>query len=263
MRTIATIFLSFFVFGLAAFGVEFQDNVASGTSHFRTAQVILQAEHAHPADTHLFTLREPNVAFCGFKYSDCAEHVLMVPRKSVREHRTIAEAHREHTARVNAKVALQIGQKFIEEQVVVLTPRSLVSVTFRCDKDCRLLGIERFQAMVAFLLHTAGPAAHAVHAEDELVRLLVVVIVRDINADGASALAPLEFVTARLDAVPILAATTRRHRIVLEAPTVSVFRLLDRLLEFESDVCIQIGKRDRQRIVIGSNHAELITFAFL
>ena len=68
----------------------------------------------------------------------------MVPGKAIAEHGAVAKSSREHAARVDAKVALQIGQKFIEEQVVILTPRGLVSVTFRRNEDCRLLGIERF-----------------------------------------------------------------------------------------------------------------------
>ena len=40
VRTTATVFLSLFILGLAVFGVEFQDDVTSGATHFRAAKVI-------------------------------------------------------------------------------------------------------------------------------------------------------------------------------------------------------------------------------
>ena len=185
MRTVATIFLSTLVLGLATFGVEFQDDIASRATHCRSAEIVLQAEHAHPANAHLLALREPNVAFSSFVHGNSAEHVLMVPRKSVREHGAVAKAGREHTRRVNAEVAFEVCKKFIEERVVILTPRGLVSIAFRSDEDSGIFRIKRFQAIVAFILHATGPAAHALHAENKFVRFILVVVLRDVETHGA------------------------------------------------------------------------------
>ena len=193
----------------------------------------------------------------------------MVPRKSVREHGAIAEAGREYTRGVNTEAAFEHSQKFVKEDVVVLVPRSLVSVAFRSNENCSFVLVKRFQAIVAFILHATGPAAHALHTENELVRFVLVVALRDIDAHGARSLAPLEFEVGLVTAIlivelgSILAATTSRNRIVLESPTVCVLLLDNLLLERERDVSIQIGERDRQCVVIGRNHAELVTFAFL
>ena len=192
----------------------------------------------------------------------------MVPRKSVREHGAIAEAGREHARRVNAEAVFEHCQKFVKEDVVVLIPRSLVSVTFRSDENCCFVLVKRFQAVIAFILNTAGPAAHALHAENELVRFILVVALRDVNTHGTCTLAPLEFdirlvTTVLVVELCILAATACRNRIVLEAPAVCILLLDNFLLEFERDVGIQIRQSNRQRVVIGRNHAKFVTFTFL
>ena len=92
VRTAAAIFLGTFILGLATFGVERQDDIACGTSHVGSAEVVLQAEHTHPADTHLLALREPDIAFGSLVYSHGAEHILMVPGETITEHGTVTKA---------------------------------------------------------------------------------------------------------------------------------------------------------------------------
>ena len=73
----------------------------------------------------------------------------MVPGKSVTEHGAVAKAGREHARRVNAEVAFEVCKKFIEERVVILTPRGLVSIAFRSDEDSGIFRIKRRDARYA------------------------------------------------------------------------------------------------------------------
>ena len=98
VRGVALGFFGAFVLRLAAFGVESQDDVTRVPAHFGSTHAVIEAEHAHPADSHFLALRKPDVAFRGFVNGHCAEHVLVVPRKAIAEHGAVAESYREYAA---------------------------------------------------------------------------------------------------------------------------------------------------------------------
>ena len=128
---------------------------------------MVHAVHVHPGDRQLLhgvAFRQPDVVVGHGVGRRRAHAVLHVLHERVAEHRAIAEARDEHSARVDAVVLVQGGERLCEKVVVglALVPESADSI--QRDEDVVAVLVENLLAVVRRWMVVVGGVVHEVLA---------------------------------------------------------------------------------------------------
>ena len=238
------------------------------------AGAVVLAVHGHPSNRLAFVRRQVDVVVGGCKDCHGADAILEVLGEGVGDHGAEAEPSHEHTGGVNAVVFFEEREEFAKEDVVLVVtgaPRHEVGIAMRGDEDEFVILVELLLAVVRrrMVLVSAhggeffGVTAHAVHSEENLVRLLVVVVLREAHPEIAveASASHLIVLGAALGCDflerGVGAAALTRSWLVLQCVTKFECRCrrLD-LLELHVESRVERAERDGKRVVVFGDKAD-------
>ena len=127
--------------------VVLQDPVAGAAPKLGRAEVVAHADSSHPCDGQSLVLGHVNHLVHGREHHHATQAVLEILCERIAEHGAETEPDGEYARGVHAEVLVQVGEEFVEEEVVLVVaapPRIflavLVGVAVRCHEDGVFLG---------------------------------------------------------------------------------------------------------------------------
>ena len=177
----------------------------------------------------------------------------------VRVHGAKTEARGEHARGVDAEVLVQVGEDFVEEQVVLVVtaaPGHVVGVAVRCHEDGALLGALLVAVAVVMLVlrDVLGGTAHAVHAEHQAVGLVLVVVLGEVEVDFVldAAARELEVVLERV----VFAAALTWGGVVADGIAKGIGLLVGSCRELDLESRVERAERYGERVETFGNYTE-------